>query len=50
MKKKLGTGVFVVCGQNSNKGGIYDYWGCPLEIQNAFLDELQQLITKGKQI
>lgn len=29
LKRRLGTGVFVVCGSNSARGGIYDYWGCP---------------------
>lgn len=23
------SGVFVVCGQNSRRGGTYDHWGCP---------------------
>ncbi len=31
-KRRLGTGVFVVCGQNSERGGIFDYWGVPAEI------------------
>ncbi|MCL2811517.1 MAG: DUF6196 family protein [Clostridia bacterium] len=50
LKQKLGTGVFVVCGQNSNKGGIFDYWGSPVEIGNAFIEEVQSLIAKGKNI
>lgn len=29
MKRELGTGTFVVCGQNSQRGGIFDYWGVP---------------------
>ncbi|MFI6504801.1 DUF6196 family protein [Nonomuraea typhae] len=29
LKAELGTGVFVVCGSNRARGGIYDYWGCP---------------------
>ena len=29
LKRRLGTGVFVVCGSNRDRGGIYDYWGCP---------------------
>ena len=33
LKRRLGTGVFVVCGQNSARGGIYDYWGCPVEVR-----------------
>ena len=30
IKRRTGAGVFVVCGQNSARGGIFDYWGCPL--------------------
>lgn len=48
LKQKLGTGVFVVCGQNSNKGGIFDYWGCPYDIGESFLEEITSLIEKGK--
>ena len=48
LKQKLGTGVFVVCGQNSNKGGIFDYWGSPVEIGNAFIEEVQSLVAEGK--
>ena len=29
LKEQLGTGVFVVCGSNRDRGGVYDYWGCP---------------------
>jgi len=47
-KQKLGTGVFVVCGQNSNKGGIFDYWGCPAEIGDLFIAEVHSLIERGK--
>ncbi|MFD9907760.1 DUF6196 family protein [Streptomyces sp. NPDC059063] len=32
LKAELGTGVFVVCGSNRARGGIYDYWGCPVEL------------------
>ena len=50
MKQTLGTGVFVVCGQNSGRGGIFDYWGCPYEIGDAFIAEVRMLIAKGKQL
>lgn len=30
LKLKLGTGLFVTCGQNSNRDGIFDYWGALL--------------------
>ena len=32
LKAQLGTGVFVVCGSNRAHGGIYDYWGCPIDL------------------
>jgi hypothetical protein len=38
IKKELGTGVFVVCGQNSENGGIFDYWGVPLAIAKEVID------------
>jgi len=43
IKRELGTGVFVVCGQNTGKGGIFDYWGCPIEIANEVIRLVQQL-------
>ena len=45
LKRRLGTGVFVVCGQNSARGGIHDYWGCPLHLRDQtrqVLDELRK--------
>lgn len=50
LKQKLGTGVFVVCGQNSDNGGVFDYWGCPFEVGEMFIKEVQLLIEKGKQL
>ena len=32
LKEQLGTGVFVVCGSNQDRGGVYDYWGCPEQL------------------
>lgn len=29
IKSELGSGVFVVCGHNQKRGGIFDYWGVP---------------------
>jgi len=43
LKCKTGTGVFVVCGQNSRQGGIYDYWGCPVEVADRVMAEIQRL-------
>jgi len=43
IKRELGSGVFVVCGQNTNKGGIFDYWGCPMEIETEVISFIKKL-------
>lgn len=43
IKSKTGSGVFVVCGQNTNRGGIFDYWGCPLEVGNQIVHLIEEL-------
>ena len=48
LKAKLGTGVFVTCGQNLNRGGIFDYWGCPIELAKEVIKEIQELIDLGE--
>lgn len=35
LKRELGTGVFVICGQNSHRGGIFDYWGVPFQLRSS---------------
>ena len=50
LKAQLGTGLFVTCGQNFKRGGIFDYWGCPLEISEDVVSEIEQLIVKGKRL
>jgi hypothetical protein len=40
MKQTLGSGVFVVCGQNHRQGGIFDYWGCPWDLRDRFFAEV----------
>jgi hypothetical protein len=43
LKERIGTGVFVVCGDNPAQGGIYDYWGYPLGVADdvrLVIDEL----------
>jgi hypothetical protein len=47
LKRDLGTGVFVVCGQNSERGGIYDYWGCPAQLRDEAARVIRQLRTEG---
>ena len=43
LKATLGTGVLVVCGQNTRRGGIFDYWGAPLAVGEAVLAEVERL-------
>lgn len=43
LKRRTGTGVFVVCGYNSGRGGIYDYWGCPVQVRGQVADALLAL-------
>lgn len=47
LKARVGTGVFVVCGQNSTRGGIFDYWGAPLSVAGDVLKEVNLL--RGQQ-
>ena len=46
LKKELGTGVFVTCGQNSNRGGIFDYWGCPEHLGQQAVSIINDLIKQ----
>lgn len=48
LKATLGTGVFVVCGQNSREGGIFDYWGSPVALGKQVLQEVETLRKQGK--
>ncbi len=50
LKSKLGTGLFVTCGQNTNRDGIFDYWGCPSELGNQTVNEVRRLINDGKKL
>lgn len=45
IESKTGSSIFVVCGQNSDQGGIYDYWGCPVEAADAVLSEVLAITT-----
>lgn len=47
LKRELGTGLFVVCGQNTNRDGIFDYWGCPLELGDQAVEEVHKLINSA---
>ncbi len=50
LKTKLGTGVFVLCGYNTNRGGIFDYWGCPIELEEKVTGIINELIETGRQL
>jgi Family of unknown function (DUF6196) len=43
LKARLGTGIMVICGQNSLRGGIFDYWGAPLSVAYQVIAEVQRL-------
>ena len=43
LKRRLGSGVFVVCGDNPARGGVFDYWGYPLEIAGAVREVIDGL-------
>ncbi|MFI7643331.1 DUF6196 family protein [Nonomuraea sp. NPDC049400] len=45
LKVKLGTGVFVICGSNQARGGIYDYWGCPIDLLDEAIAVVDALRT-----
>jgi hypothetical protein len=48
LKEKFGTGIFVICGQNDSRGGIFDYWGCPYKLAGAIRIAVENLIIEGK--
>lgn len=43
IKRATGSGVVVVCGQNSNRGGIFDYWACPESAGDQVHETLRML-------
>lgn len=49
VKHRLGSGVFVICGDNPRRGGIFDYLGYPLEVADtvrALIDELRRPVGR----
>ncbi|MFI0484065.1 DUF6196 family protein [Actinomadura sp. 9N215] len=46
LKAELGTGVFVICGSNRARGGIYDYWGCPVDMLDEAVAVVEALRTR----
>ena len=47
-KASLGTGVAVVCGQNTTRGGIFDYYGVPTALIDDVLAEVHRLREVGR--
>ena len=46
LKRRYGTGVFVICGQNAADGGICDYWGVPAVLAEAVFQEVRDLVDQ----
>lgn len=42
-KARLGTGVFVICGHNVARGGVFDYWGVPMRLRKDAADLVSKL-------
>jgi hypothetical protein len=49
LKSKFGTGVFVTCGQNSSRGGIFDYTGCPMDLKDQVFAEIRSLLRNSSE-
>ncbi|TDO66492.1 hypothetical protein EV651_10457 [Kribbella sp. VKM Ac-2571] len=49
LKRELGTGVFVVCGNNHARGGIFDYWGCPIDLLPAAVQIVTTIRSRPSQ-
>jgi hypothetical protein len=47
IKARTGSGIAVVCGQNSLRGGIFDYWMCPVEASSDVLRVIDELRSDG---
>jgi hypothetical protein len=47
LKATVGTGVLVVCGFNSRRGGVFDYWCVPDSIGAAAVAEVRHLRASG---
>ncbi len=43
LKRRLGTGLAVICGYNASRGGIYDYWCYPIDLRVNVLKEIERL-------
>jgi hypothetical protein len=43
LKRTTGTGVLIVCGQNTQRGGVFDYWGVPTRVRHEVERVLKEL-------
>lgn len=43
LKIALGTGVVVICGFNSQRGRVFDYWACPWHLRTEAASHIQAL-------
>ena len=50
LKAKFGTGVLVTCGSNSSQGGIFDYWGVPIELAGPVIQEIRNLMHASRPV
>lgn len=50
LRRKVGTGVIVVCGHNKDRGGVFDYWGCPVPHADQALQEVRDLMGQGRNL
>ena len=47
LKIVLGTGVLVVCGFHSRRGGVFDYWSVPERVGGEAVAEVHRLRASG---
>lgn len=45
IKRRFGSGVVVICGYNSNSGGVFDYWGCPVGMGEDIANFIRELAS-----
>ncbi|HJU87801.1 MAG TPA: DUF6196 family protein [Gemmatimonadaceae bacterium] len=45
IKRATGSGTLVVCGQNGERGGIYDYWAIPAAAGDDALRTIRALMV-----
>jgi hypothetical protein len=43
IKRRVGSGVIVICGSNPDRGGIFDYLGYPVDVAGAVRELIDEL-------